>query len=1008
MIQKPESLLLLFLLICSIPFSANAQKAAYFPDRLIIKYESDQNLQQIRLKQGTHPRAAVHERLNKIGALQVRPLLSERLQRSIRQKRLPSSDEVLRIQEIFFGRDINPVQLAAKISRMPGVAYAEPRYLRYLSATPNDPLIQKFVDTHNFTDAWDLSQGSKDITIAIVDGGVGYTHIDLDDNLWINQDEIPPALQPLVDQNSDGKVTSTEIKQYLNNQGVDHDGDGDITLRDALHDNSAFTDGIDNDNNDFTDDLFGWDFWAAGEFQGSISSDNDPFHDATDHGTHVAGIAAAETNNGEGLASAAYNATYMPVKAGGAPSDPDAVGFGFEGILYAAENGADIINCSWSGSSSSEAEKEVITLATEMGVLVVAAAGNDGSRVQYPARYNNTLAVGSVETDQTRSRFSNFGYALDVLATGFDILSTSYDNEYAPKAGTSMSTPVVSGLAALVKSIHPSWSGARIGMQIRASATDIDNANNDFFNSKLGHGSVDAYNALNTTLPGFKTVSHSFVDTNGDKLLLGESGFLNITLTNIGRPSAAEIDLQQLNGGDIDIRNAMQQTGSVATGDTVEISFGLSIPTNFNLTEIPTFRLNFKNNNQNYTDFNVLSYENLFYDILAGNNIKMSFGAEGTIGFSDPLSQRGGVGFIPRKPDGSGGFTEGPNLLFEGGLIVEVNGELYDAVRAEDDRLSRDFFPQDGFTVEPTNDRNGLTGSTNFITISQDSTRQALIDLQTYAYNEPQISNVVFVKYTIKNPSTYITMENVYAGIFNDWDIGPTAQSNDITYSEADSIMYISDSQPNSLPIVAVAHLGPISGALAIDNAIPGRPDSVTFGLYDGFEDGEKSSSLTSGTVRTEIQSADVSAVMASGPYILNPRAEVTVGFVYAFGDDIDQLRRQISEARSRNLFSVSPTGRAISAEIPAETRLFQNYPNPFQEETQIHVDLQQNRNVTLTIYDVLGRKIQVIVDKELDAGSHFFPFNPHALKLSTGIYFAHLEVDGDTQTIGMTYIKPK
>jgi hypothetical protein len=572
-----------------------------------------------------------------------------------------------------------------------------------------------------------------------------------------------------------------------------------------------------------------------------------------------------------------------------------------------------------------------------------------------------------------------------------------------------MSTPVASGLAALIKEIHPSWSAERIGMQIRTSATYIDDANHEFFNSQLGHGSVDAFEALNTNLPGLKTVSYSFVDSDGNKLSLGESGSLEITLTNVGNnTSSLELLLQELSEGGVELENNSQQIGSIATGDTINISFGLTIPNDFDLTEIPTFRLNFNDGSQGYEDFNVLVYEKLFYDVLAGNNIKMSFGAEGTIGFSDPLSSRGGVGFIPRTPDGSGGYNEGPNLLFEGGLIMEIDGELHDAVRTTNGGLSRDFFPKEGYSVEPMNSGNGLRGSTSFTTMSEDSVREAIINLQTYAFDDPAISNVVFVQYTIQNPSTYMTMKNVYAGIFNDWDIGPTAQSNNITFSEADSILYISDTQPNSLPMVAVAHLGPISGALAIDNTVEGRPDSVTFGLYDGFEDGEKSNALTSGTVRTSLENTDVSAVTASGPYTLNPRAKVNIGFVYAFGNDIDELRSQITEARSREVFIISPTGRAVSDEIPEETHLFQNYPNPFQEDTQIHVDLQQDSDVTLTVYDVLGRQVQVLVDKELEAGSHFIAFNPGKLNLSSGIYFAHLETNGGTQTIGMTFFKPE
>ena len=1004
MFEKLLTVLLTFLFLMPLLGISQSQQTDYFPNRLIIKYESNQKLQQIQNKIGNNPKAEVQQVLNQYGAQISRPLLSSKTQQLVKAQQVPAANDVLRIEEVIFSHNIDPAQLASKINRMPGVAYAEPRYIRHMSTQPNDPKIQKFVEAHNFTDAWDLSQGSRDIIVAVVDGGVDYTHPELNDNLWINQDEIPDTVFPQADENNDAKVTASEVQTYLQQNGADHNGDGNTTLEDALHSNSDFTDNIDNDNNEFTDDLFGWDFWESGGNGQNITQDNNPIHDATDHGTHVTGIAAAETNNGDGVASAAYNATYMPIKTGGAPNFADVIGFGYEGILYAADNGADIINCSWSGGSASQAEEDIINLATQMGSLVIAAAGNEASRTGYPARYNRTLAVGSVESNGNRASYSNFGYNLDVLATGTDILSTTYDNNYISKSGTSMSTPVVSGLAVLVKDVHPDWEPERIGMQIRTSARYIDDSNPNF-EHQLGHGSVDAYEALNTNQPGLKVVSQEFVNSEGNKLSLGEEGRIEVTLTNVGNTTSnLELELLSLNDSEVQLENSQQQLGSFPTGDTVDLSFPITIPTNFNLTEIPTFRLNFRDNNQEYDDFNALIYEDMFFDIIAANNVKTSFGAEGTFGFSDPMAGRGGVGFIPRFPDGTGGYQEGDNLLFEGGLIMKFNEQLFDAVRTSNGNVSRDFLPLDAVAINPTEDGNGLRGSTYFTTLN-DSARRATIELETLAYDEPAISNVVFVKYTISNPSEFLTMKNMYVGLFNDWDIGANPGNNTIEYSESDSLLYISDASSSSnQPIVAVAHLGPLSGALAIDNAIEGRQDSITFGIYDGFSDNEKESSLTAGTVRTTVQNSDVSAVTSSGPYTLNPGADITVGLVYAFGDDLNELRDQISEARSRNLFEVSPTGRATADEIPQQTRLFQNYPNPFNEETEIHFDLNEDSHVTLTVFDVLGRNVRQLADTDLDAGAHFLTLN--ARNLSSGVYFIRLETTRGSQTIPITKIK--
>ena len=690
MIKKLLTAVILGLFI-SLPISLFGQQAKYFPDRLIIKYAPDQKLQQIQAQSKIAPRAAVQQVLLREGVRQNRPLLSNQLRESLQQQQYPSADDVLRIREITFNRDINPKMLAAKISRMPGVEYAEPKYQRTMSYTPNDPELEKFINEHNFEDAWDLSQGSREVVIAINDGGVNYVHPDLDDNLWVNQDEVPVALQPQVDQNGDGNITSTEIYEYLQQNGQDYNDDGEITLQDALHNDSPFIDDLDNDNNDYTDDLFGWDFWESGSISNPITQDNNPIENGTDHGTHVAGIAAAETDNGTAIAGAAFNTTYMAVKTGGIPDDPStpgtdesrAIGFGFDGIVYAAQNGADIINCSWGGGGSSQAEQEIINLVTEMGSLVVAESGNAGlNEVGFPSGYNNVLSVGSIQTGGSAAPYSNYGYQLDVLATGTNILSTSSGESLVSKSGTSMATPVVSGLAGLVKAEYPNWAPERIDRQIRASSTFIDNRNPQEYNNRLGHGSIDAFRALDTNLPGLKIISYKFADADGGKLTLDKPGFVDVTLTNVGADmSSANMQMQSLTETGIDLTNTSQELGSVANGDTVDISFEITLASDYDLSEPPTLRLNFSNKNQGYEDFGILQYNNLAYDILAANNVKTSFGSRGSIGFTDPLSGTGGIGFIPRTPDGTGNYQEGENLLFEGGLILEIDSEIFDAIR---------------------------------------------------------------------------------------------------------------------------------------------------------------------------------------------------------------------------------------------------------------------------------------------------------------------------------------
>ncbi|NGP89144.1 S8 family serine peptidase [Fodinibius halophilus] len=1003
-----KKLFYLLALLLFFSFQSYGQQPNFFSDRLIIKYESEQKLTQIRAKNRNQPKRAVQKVLADHGMRRTKPLLNNQIRQALKRESLASAKEVLRIHEVYFNKKISPLVLAEKISRMPGVAYAEPKFIRQMHYEPNDPQLGKYINTHNFKKAWDLSQGSREVIIAINDGGVGYTHTELDANLWVNQDEIPPTLQPQVDQNNDNTITSTEIDTYLNQNGDDYNGDGEIDLQDVFGSGSPFIDNLDTDQNSYTDDIFGWDFWESGT--SNIEQDNNPFHNGTDHGTHVAGIAAAETDNNAGIAGAAFTATYMPVKTGGIPDDPstpntdesNSIGFGYEGIIYAAQNGADIINCSWGGSGSSQAERDIIDLATEMGSLVVGASGNDGSQqVGYPAAYDNVLGVGSVEPNNSVANYSNVGYKLDVLSTGTDILSTSYNQTLVTKTGTSMATPVVSGLAALVKSFYPNWSAERLSLQIRSSSTFIDNSNSLDLQNKLGHGSINAFKALNIDYPGIKVISYQFVDNNGEKLTLGEPGTVKMKLTNLGAPaSSLNLTLNSLNKEGVEISNNPQQLGSISNGDTLDVTLPISLSQNFDLNQTPTLKLNFVDSNQGYEDFSILEYENLLFDIIAVNNVKTSLAADGSIGFTNPLAGSGGIGFIPRSPDGTGGYQEGDNLLFEGGLILEIDGEIIDATRAENG-LSRDFIPQQVFIPKNTSD--GAKGTARFIT-DPDSVEHAIIDLETYSFDEPTLSNVIFLKYSIQNPSTFARLKNIYVGLFNDWDIGDSGNNN-IRYNKSDSLLYLSGaSNLPTTPTVAVAHLGPISSVLGIDNTIDGRQDSVTFGLYDGFTDNEKSIALKAGEARTEVSETDVSAVTASGPYTINPGAEITVGFIYAFGNTTSELRNQIAEARSLNLFEVSSTGTAIADKTPTQTNLFQNYPNPFQEETNIHFDLAQPSSVQLIVYDVLGRKVRTLLSEQMEAGPHFVTFDPK--NLSSGTYFIYLNTNSETQTVPVTYIK--
>ncbi len=254
--------------------------------------------------------------------------------------------------------------------------------------------------------------------------------------------------------------------------------------------------GIDDDLNGKVDDVNGWHFYQQWTPDGYIPAGNANVTDDFGHGTHVAGITAAATNNGFGIAGISWGARVMPVRV------LDQYGNGWysdiaAGIIYAVDNGAKIINLSLGGAATSENAQplcEAAAYAQQKGALLVAAAGNTGAAVLYPAACDGVLAVAATDRTDQRAVFSNFGPEVDLAAPGVDIYSTwPWLDGYFIKSGTSMAAPHVSGVAALVWSRWPEWDNVAVSRQITETAVDVDAAGWDPY---TGWGRLDAAAAL--------------------------------------------------------------------------------------------------------------------------------------------------------------------------------------------------------------------------------------------------------------------------------------------------------------------------------------------------------------------------------------------------------------------------------------------------------------------------------------------------------------------------------
>ncbi|WP_059052141.1 S8 family peptidase [Paenibacillus senegalimassiliensis] len=215
--------------------------------------------------------------------------------------------------------------------------------------------------------------------------------------------------------------------------------------------------------------------------------------DDVGHGTHVAGIISANVNNGEGIAGMMWGGKILPVKA----LDQSGAGTTYsvaQGIIWATDHGAKVINMSLGNYADAEFLHEAIKYAFERDVVLIAATGNDNTeRPGYPAAYPEVLSVSATDYNLQRAAFSNYGDYIDVMAPGESIASTYPDNQYAALSGTSMASPHVAALAALIRSVNPDLKNTEVMDLIRSSVIDLGATGRDKY---YGYGQIDVYAAL--------------------------------------------------------------------------------------------------------------------------------------------------------------------------------------------------------------------------------------------------------------------------------------------------------------------------------------------------------------------------------------------------------------------------------------------------------------------------------------------------------------------------------
>ncbi len=881
-----------------------------------------------------------------------------------------SLESISRIYALTFPEHLDETLIVARLQKLDLFEWIEPKYIRQAHAVPNDPLIgtsfssQNYLDYHRLFQAWEISQGSRDVIIAIIDSGVDYLHPDLAGKMWINTGEIP-------------------------NNNLDDDGNG------------------------FIDDVMGWDFWQDGTVSNPVQ-DNDPRGDFFVHGTHVAGIATAATNNSIGIAGIGYNCRYMNLKAGGTQAEPTAIGFGFEAMLYAVANGAQVVNCSWGASGFSSFENEVINFATAQGVVVIASAGNNGGTTAetdliYPASYQNVLSVGAVNhfggLINQRASFSSYGTTLDVLTAGNGVLSTVFQGEYGLLTGTSMSAPIAAGVAGLLKSLRPTWSAARIRLQLRATAEPLD-ALNPANANLLGKGRLNAVQALTRTTPGIEVVHYDYEDATQS---------LTVTLVNHNAPTSNSLsfELQSLNGG-VSITNPFQSSQRLNTGDTLLLTFRLTIRTPDSAPRV--LKLSFSDAVSGYNDFSVLRVSNSSWKFLSSISTRaraMSLTGDKAIWIV------GESGSVFRSMDGGTSFER----------CLSPTVQNLDAVSAIDSLTA--------IVGEGESASSGRIAARLFKTVDGGKSWSVVYqgDLGAWWNGIAMISRDIgyAISDAPQNQTRFLVVKTTDGG--NTWNALPNAPISNGDFGWTRSIYFV-----NTL----VGFFGGASNGNLYKTTDGGATWQLesTGGGYVGsvfFYDEETGLRVSNNTPYLRRFSEGTWRDIAS----LNTPLEAVTGIpatnrawlagnqsvwnstdggktfreeaVPIEGDD--KLIQLVARKDGRNAIALAlteggqlfiqqtdlETGRPLSSERPI-LELSQNYPNPFNPITAIEYRIFESGFVSLKIYDVLGREVATLINTVQNAGRYRMEYN--ASRLASGIYFYRLQMGRASATKKMIVVK--
>ncbi len=838
---------------------------------------------------------------------------------------MKAEEPLMRTYYIEYEGEIEPEKYCSLLkSKYPDIEIAEPVYLDELLYTPNDTYIasQTCLKTIKAITAWDTFQGDTNLVIAITDDGIFQNHPDLFGNIAPNWNEIPEN-------------------------------------------------GIDDDGNGYVDDYIGYNF--AWNDDGSLPGNTEISFSS--HGTHVAGIAAAQTDNLLGVAGVGFKCRFFPIRVSPPMIDGTTyVSYGYKGIIYAANRGFKVLNCSWgSRKPFSGIDQSVIDYAVSKDLAIVASGGNGNNTYElyYPASYYGILAVGEVDEYDNLTYSSSIGKSIRILAQGVNNWSTDSQIGYRllNLGGTSYAAPVVSGALALVRAKFPQLDAIQSQELLRVTGDDISGLSSSY--AKILPRRVNVLNALNAdlnNLVAISPVSHTIgkvPGANDERFIIDDTVYLGVKVKNhLAKATSLRFILSKSNDNlnRITILDSIINVSSIEAGDFADLHY-FKFRVNLIGYEPVILRVDISSST-GYRDFFLFHFTPTPEVTTFSNDaISFSVGDYGTLGFGGAEGNRSGVGF---------NYKAMGNMIYIAGFV-----EVQDSTHVSSSVYGLGNNNSDFSVIKP------FTGIENHRGIIRDdadvSEDHIGIDVEQAFFLPKGNATVAKVIVKITNTSGN-TLPNLAGAYYIDWDIGWRQIMNKSSYFPA--------AIPSGFPIKRTAAQMiyglddfPYGGCAVFSNEITAEAQSSAF--ESGTLDGYRMAYLLKQGVAEQTNATDDLATL-TGMRFPEPTAPgESHTFLMCFGAADDSL--SLAEGLRACLESgFSPVEETVHGELD-----FEISPNPANDFCKLTIHNASSKQIFISLRDLLGN---VVIERTAE---NIFATNYESTidlsSLTSGVYLAYI-----------------